>query len=88
MHHTLFFKIKDSAIPHKHKILELFFKSWVDGVCNNEVKYTLEEVLEAPLGSTSWEETYRAEFDRIEDAVALKLQGIPDEFKDYIEIII
>lgn len=71
----------------KHRMVELFFKSWVDTTCNNEVDYTLTEVMEAPQGSTQWEEVYRVDFERTEDAVALKLKGIPLEYQNYIEIV-
>jgi hypothetical protein len=71
----------------KHHMVELFFKSWVDATCNNEVDYTLTEILAAKRGSTQWEEVYRVDFDRTEDAVALKLKGIPLEYQDYIEIV-
>ena len=71
----------------KHHMVELFFKSWVDATCNNEVDYTLTEIQEAKCGSTQWEEVYRVDFDRTEDAVALKLKGIPIEYQEYIEIV-
>ena len=73
----------------KHHMVELFFKSWVDATCNNEVNYTLTEVRPAlaKRGSMQWEEVYRVDFDRTEDAVALKLKGIPLEYQDYIEIV-
>jgi|ADurb_H2B_01_Slu_FD_contig_71_672811_length_1218_multi_3_in_0_out_0_2 hypothetical protein len=84
---SLFFKIKDTATQEKHKIVEIFFKSWVDGICNNEVDYTLTDVLEAPLNSVRWEEIYRVDFERTEDAVALKLKGIPPEYQNYVELV-
>jgi hypothetical protein len=84
---TIFFKIKDTMLREKHHMVELFFKSWVDATCNNEVDYTLTEVLEAPEGSLQWEEVYRVDFERTEDAVALKLKGIPVEYQNYIEIV-
>jgi hypothetical protein len=84
---TIFFKIKDTMLREKHHMVELFFKSWVDTTCNNEVDYTLTEVTEAPEGSLQWEEVYRVDFERTEDAVALKLKGIPLEYQNYIEIV-
>ncbi len=84
---SIFFKIKDTAAREKHRMVEIFFKSWVDTTCNNEVDYTLEEVLAAPAGSLQWEEVYRVDFERTEDAVALKLRGIPREYQNYIEIV-
>lgn len=84
---SLFFKIKDAAALKKHRILELFFKSWIDDTCQNEVEYTLMAVEEAAHGSFSWVEIYRVDFERPEDVVALKLAGIPLEFQKYIELI-
>lgn len=83
---VLFFKIKDTAALEKHRILEIFFKSWIDEVCNNEVNYTLEGVRELPTGDY-WEEIYRVDFENFEDAVALKLAGVPKEFRNYIELV-
>lgn len=84
---SLFFKIKDAANKEKHHILELFFKSWVDDTCNNEVAYDLHSVEDAPANSLSWQEIYRIDFEHAEDAVALRLKGIPAEFSNYIEIV-
>ncbi len=84
---SLFFKIKDSAPLEKHRILEIFFKSWIDDECNNEVDYTLIDVTEAPKGSFQWEELYRVDFESQEDAVALKLKNVPLEFQNYIELM-
>jgi len=84
---SLFFKLKDSVTLEKHRILEIFFKSWVDDVCNNDVDYTLVDVSEAPPGSFQWEETYRVDFEYLEDALALKLRDVPLEFKSYIEMV-
>ncbi len=84
---SLFFKIKDSAVLEKHRILEIFFKSWVDDTCNNDVDYTLVDVQEAQVGSFLWEEIYRVDFKYEEDATALKLKDVPKEFRNYIEII-
>ena len=85
MHQTsLFFKIKDTAALEKHKLLEIFFKSWVDESCNNEVSYKVESL---PNQNSLFEEIFRIDFDRMEDAVIIKLKGVPLEFKNYIELI-
>lgn len=84
---SLYFKIKDSAALEKHRILEIFFKSWIDDTCNNEVEYTLVGVSDVPHGSLLWEETYRVDFVCVEDALVLKLKNIPLEFKSYIELL-
>ena len=82
---SLYFKIKDSTALEKYKLLEIFFKSWVDDSCNNEVSYNLVQIPSTPR---LFSEIYRVDFDRIEDAVALKLKGIPSEFQDYIELVV
>jgi len=85
---SLFFKIKDNVFKEKHRMVEIFFKSWIDAVCDNEVDYILEEVASHKDGSSQWEEVYRVDFERVEDAVALKLMGVPLEYQNYIEIVV
>lgn len=70
---SLLFKVKDTS---NNRVLEIFFKAWVDETCNNEVEYALESDIS---------ETFRVDFERFEDAVALKLKGIPQEFQKYLE---
>lgn len=86
---SLYFKIKDSSAQEKHRILEMFFKSWVDDICNNEVKYTIEHSLRAVPDSMldQVEELFRVDFNSVEDATVIKLKGIPVEFQEYIELI-
>ena len=83
---SLYFKLKDAPGLERHHILELFFKSWVDGTCNNEVDYELE-TRTGHSNPAVWEETYRVDFEHIEDAVALKLKGVPLDFQKYIELV-
>ena len=42
MSNSLFFKIKNTVDIDKHRLLEIFFKDWVDNSCNNEVQYKIE----------------------------------------------
>lgn len=96
MLNSLLFKIKADVDIDKHKLLELFFKDWVDNTCENKVEYKIENVPESAWiygrgtvhgkGIPSYE-TFRVEFENREDALALKLKGIPDEFQHYLEII-
>ena len=89
MHQTsLYFKIKDSAALEKHTLLEIFFKLWVDESCNNEVSYNIEPIHDPNPCRQLFEETFRVDFDKMEDAVALKLKGIPSEFQGYIELVV
>lgn len=84
---SLYFKIKDTAAQEKHRLLEIFFKSWIDTSCNNEVSYSIAPIMDLNPCKAIFEETFRVDFDNTEDAVAMKLRGVPAEFKDYIEII-
>lgn len=78
---SLLFKIKGTTSFDKHRILEMFFKSWVDDVCHNDVSYT-------NLWLSSDEEVYRVDFEYEEDAVILKLKAFPKEFQNHIEIFV
>lgn len=60
----------------QYRLLRFFFKAWVDEFCQNEVEYTQVT-----------EETIKVDFEHPEDAVALRLKGIPDEFQNYLEIV-
>lgn len=72
----------------RHHILELFFKAWVDETCNNRVTYTSINTAHLETVSIEWTELYRVDFESAEDAVALKLKDVPEEFKKYIEILV
>jgi len=85
---SLYFKFKNTSDSDKQKILEMFFKAWVDDTCNNEVGYALmRDYLHDDYKTTPVIETFRVDFERMEDAVALKLKGVPDEFQNYLEIV-
>ena len=79
---SLIFKIKDSATDlEKQRILVLFFKSWIDDLCKNKVFY------EFNYDHLRYRDLCKVEFEHSEDAVVLKLKGIPDEFSQYIEFV-
>jgi hypothetical protein len=85
---SLFFRIKNSSTAfEKYRIIEYFFKYWVDDTCNNEVDYSVESVSTASIDSRKLEELVRVDFEHIEDAVAIKLKGVPREYQPYIEIV-
>ena len=81
----LIFKITDYN-PDKRKVLDIFFKHWVDIHCHNEVNYNTNLI---KIDCTKAHEAYvyAVNFDNPEDALAIKLTGVPDEFKNYLEII-
>jgi len=89
MSDSLSFKFKNNVADDKHRIIELFFKNWVDESCNNQVQYRVvrHETGDWRQSFSGYKEAFDAHFDRSEDAVALKLRGIPLEFEKYIEII-
>lgn len=59
--------------PSLARAVELFFMVWVDDICNNKVTYTVSN------------NTICAEFDCIEDAVLVKLKGLPGDISSYFE---
>lgn len=86
---SLYFKIKDSVDVDKHRLLELFFKDWIDDSCNREVQYKIERDFEKDWipGMVRYRETFRVDFEKQEDCLALKLKGVPKEFKNFIELV-
>jgi hypothetical protein len=81
---SLLFKLKNPESLNKHPLLDIFFKAWIDDSCNNEVSYRLERTTVTPR---IVEETYIVDFDRREDAVALRLKGVPSELQHYVEFV-
>jgi hypothetical protein len=76
MYSRILFKPKNTNPQIDSSMLELFFKSWIDNECNNEVEYKIER-----------NNIFQVDFNCAEDATALKLKGIPIEFDKYLEII-
>ena len=73
----IYFKIKETVNKDLHRIVEFFFRGWVDDVCDNRVEIT--EVEQKAL--------YKVEFDHNEDALVVHLKGLPKEFIKYLEIV-
>ena len=89
MLNSLFFKIKDNVDIDKHRLLEIFFKDWVDNSCNNQVHYKIERdvIKDWKPGMIHYQETFRVDFESREDATAMSLRGVPIEFQQYLEIV-
>lgn len=89
MSNYLSIKIKSDVAIDKHRLLECFFEDWIDDSCNNQVHYNIERDVskEWKPGMVYYNETFSVHFDRPEDALALKLRGIPREFEKYLEIV-
>lgn len=74
---SLSYKIKDSTYSiDNYTLLKLFFEVWIEDICNNDVYYNEE-----------YDDTFQVEFKHPEDAVVLRLKGIPVEFQNYLEIV-
>jgi len=71
---------------HKFNLIAIFLKDWIDSNCNNQVKYTLE-VNPSDLDYFLNEYTINVEFDNSEDALALKLKGIPERFQQNVKFM-
>ena len=82
MSNPLYYKIKDNIEIDKHHLIDLFFRDWVDDVCNNQVQFRLEQVSVSGI-----QDTLIVDFNSVEDAVAMRLKGIPPNFERYLEII-
>ena len=76
MSNPIYYKIKDTVQRDKHLLIDLLFKDWVDGVCDNKVRFTSNNLSESFV-----------DFDLQEDAVAVRLLGIPTKFQMYVEIV-
>jgi hypothetical protein len=76
MSNPLYYKIKDTVETDKRLLVNLFFRDWIDGVCDSRVKFI-----------TSPSETSMVDFDSQEDALAIRLQGLPPKLQMYVEIV-
>lgn len=63
----------------------MFFKDWADRICNNEVTYST--IIESHKLYGEESEIIRVDLVNEQDAVAMKLRGVPDEFKNYFTLI-
>ena len=91
MLNSLLFRVKENVNTDKYRFLELFFKDWVDDTCNREVFFNIEN---QDVGNPNHVSNdiyqaciFKVVFEKQEDALALKLKGIPKEFQHYLEIV-
>ena len=89
MSSSITFRLRDSVEVDKHRLVELFFKDWVDNICDNEVRFTVQRdvIKDWTPGMVSYTETFRVLFENQEDELALRLKGVPVEFQKYLEMI-
>lgn len=79
MYYPVCFKINDGIDSDKIRLLEILFKDWVDNICENQVEYKIS------YGHNNT--CLNVQFMNIEDATAVILKGLPNEFKHYIELV-
>lgn len=86
---SLYFKTKEHLPVDKTHLIEIFFKDWVDTVCNREVSFNIERKISEDWfpGMVTTAETFRVDFQRSEDMTMIKLIGIPAEFSNLIELV-
>jgi hypothetical protein len=78
---SLYFHFK-APNSNADNVLLMFFEDWADQICDREVSYS---VVGSDGGGKFWSnEIIRVDFVNKEDAIAMKLKGIPDEFKKYL----
>ena len=83
---NLSLKVKvDPFIEESYRIVELFLKDWIDDNCNNQVKYIVDYQPSILPNSLFLEYTFNVEFDNSEDALAVKLKGIPERLQHYVQ---
>lgn len=75
MYNSILFKAKENMTGDQYRLVGIFFKDWVDQICEQQVQYTERD------------KTFRADFEKQEDALALRLRGLPPEFRDYLKIV-
>lgn len=86
----IYFKFKDTINGNNSRVVDIFLKSWIDDVCQNHAKY---KIVHAPINDnacsshTPYRDAYRVDFEKQEDAIVARLQGIPSELQKYIEIL-
>lgn len=82
MSNPLYYKIKDNVALNKHHLIDLFFRDWVDDICDNGVNFRTERTNVSDLS-----DTFVVDFESQEDAIAVRLRGVPKKFQMYLEII-
>lgn len=70
----------------KKRILDILFKDWADHICNNQISYSIISTLNNNHCG-NYAEIIQIDFINEEDAVIMKLCGIPEEFRKYMEIV-
>jgi len=76
---SVYYKIKDSVDPATRHLLACFLDDWIDNTLSSEVRYSV-------VNDSTSDKNFRIDIENQEHALFLKLVGVPDEFKKYIEI--
>jgi hypothetical protein len=86
---SLYFKTKPEIPVDKHRLIEIFFKDWIDTICDKQVEFRIERNIDRDWipGMVTYRETFRVDFEQSEDVLAVRLTGIPHEFENLIEFV-
>lgn len=68
-----------------YRILESFIDEWVDNTCRDHSNYEIREC--GPPANDGVARFIRIDFTNPEDAVSLRLQGVPPGYIKYIDFV-
>ena len=60
---------------------------FIDNICGNKTFYKVERDVYQHWAQLPYRETFRIDFERNEDKLAICLRGIPPEFQLYLELV-
>lgn len=86
---SIYYRTKPQIPIDKHRLVEIFFKDWVDTICDRKVQFSIERDISKEWlpGMVTYQETFRVDFEKSEDALVMQLRGVPAEFGDYLEMV-
>lgn len=67
-------KVYQTNNVEDQRMFQIFFKAWIDDICQNKVDYIIRE------------NSIKVNFEESEDASILELKGIPSEFEKYLHL--
>jgi len=62
----------------------MFFEDWADKICDDRVRYS---VVPSKTKLPAIHKILKLDFESAEDATAMKLLGIPEELRKYVEFV-
>lgn len=81
----LYFKVKESVDEENYPLLDICFKEWISGYCDNQIDIISRSVRD--VNRYYLLKYYKVIFNHQEDLLAIKLAGLPSQFDKYLEMI-